>query len=83
MISEGLEKAKIATKFHNTIILTIFDSVSAIRFKTGINKVVFREVFFRTNTFWRKQLICYLKIILKFIFMLQYQQMMGELHWGN
>ena len=30
----------IATKFHNTIILAIFDSVNAIRDKSGINKVV-------------------------------------------
>jgi [NiFe] hydrogenase maturation protein HypF len=36
----GIEKVTIATKFHNTIILAIFDSVNAIRDKTGINKVV-------------------------------------------
>jgi hydrogenase maturation protein HypF len=33
-------KMTIATKLHNTIIMTIFDSVSAIRSKEGINKVV-------------------------------------------
>ena len=36
----GVEKMTIATKFHNTIILAIFDSVNAIRNKSGINKVV-------------------------------------------
>ena len=33
-------KTTIATKLHNTIILTIFDTVSALRLKEGINKVV-------------------------------------------
>jgi hydrogenase maturation protein HypF len=36
----NVEKVTIATKLHNTIILTIFDTVSAIRLKEGINKVV-------------------------------------------
>jgi hydrogenase maturation protein HypF len=39
-IIDGIEKVTIATKFHNTIIFAIFDSVNAIRTKTGINKVV-------------------------------------------
>lgn len=36
----GIDKVTIATKFHNTIILAIFDNVNAIRNKSGINKVV-------------------------------------------
>ena len=36
----GIEKVTIATKFHNTIILAIFDTVNAMRIKSGINKVV-------------------------------------------
>ena len=39
-ILNNTEKMTIATKLHNTIILTIFDTVSAIRLKDGINKVV-------------------------------------------
>ena len=39
-ILNGTEKVTIATKFHNTIILAIFESVNAIRNKSGINKVV-------------------------------------------
>jgi hydrogenase maturation protein HypF len=39
-IINNIEKMTIATKFHNTIILAIFDSVNAIRDKSGINKVV-------------------------------------------
>jgi len=39
-IINGVEKVTIATKFHNTIILTIFDTVNAMRLKSGINKVV-------------------------------------------
>jgi hydrogenase maturation protein HypF len=39
-ILNGIEKVTIATKFHNTIILAIFDNVNAIRKKSGINKVV-------------------------------------------
>jgi hydrogenase maturation protein HypF len=39
-IGKGTEKVTIATKFHNTIILAIFDSVNAMRLKSGINKVV-------------------------------------------
>jgi hydrogenase maturation protein HypF len=39
-IINGIEKVTIATKFHNTIILVIFDTVNAIRIKSGINKVV-------------------------------------------
>jgi hydrogenase maturation protein HypF len=39
-ILNGTEKVTIATKFHNTIILAIFDTVNAMRIKSGINKVV-------------------------------------------
>jgi len=39
-ILNNTEKTTIATKLHNTIILTIFDTVSALRLKEGINKVV-------------------------------------------
>jgi hydrogenase maturation protein HypF len=39
-VLNGIEKVTIATKFHNTIILAIFESVNAIRNKSGINKVV-------------------------------------------
>ena len=39
-VINGIEKVTIATKFHNTIILAIFESVNAIRLKSGINKVV-------------------------------------------
>jgi hydrogenase maturation protein HypF len=39
-VLNGIEKMTIATKFHNTIILAIFDNVNAIRNKSGINKVV-------------------------------------------
>jgi len=39
-IQHCLDMSLIATKFHNTIILAIFDSVNAIRLKYGINKVV-------------------------------------------
>jgi len=39
-IINDVEKMTIATKFHNTIILAIFDSVNAIRNKSGISKVV-------------------------------------------
>ena len=39
-ILNNVDKVTIATKLHNTIILTIFDTVSAIRSKEGINKVV-------------------------------------------
>ncbi|MEI6060768.1 MAG: carbamoyltransferase HypF, partial [Bacteroidota bacterium] len=39
-IMAGMDTATIATKFHNTIILVIFDSANAIRSKEGINKVV-------------------------------------------
>jgi len=39
-ILNGIEKVTIATKFHNTIILAIFDNVNALRKKSGINKVV-------------------------------------------
>jgi hydrogenase maturation protein HypF len=38
-ILNDVEKMTIATKFHNTIILAIFDSVNAIRIKSGISKV--------------------------------------------
>ena len=38
-VINGIEKVTIATKFHNTIILAIFDSVNSIRTKSGINKV--------------------------------------------
>lgn len=36
----GIDKATISTKFHNTIISVIFESVNAIRLTEGINKVV-------------------------------------------
>jgi hydrogenase maturation protein HypF len=39
-VLNGVEKVTIASKFHNTIILAIFDNVNAIRKKSGINKVV-------------------------------------------
>jgi hydrogenase maturation protein HypF len=39
-VINNVEKVTIASKFHNTIILAIFDNVNAIRKKTGINKVV-------------------------------------------
>ena len=39
-IVNGIEKVTIATKFHNTIILAIFDTVNTIRLNSGINKVV-------------------------------------------
>jgi len=39
-IINGVEKVTIATKFHNTIILAIFDTVNAIHNRSGINKVV-------------------------------------------
>ena len=39
-IINGIEKVTIATKFHNTIILSIFDTVNNIRINSGINKVV-------------------------------------------
>ncbi|TFH47746.1 MAG: carbamoyltransferase HypF, partial [Bacteroidia bacterium] len=39
-ITNGVSKKTIATKFHNTVILTIFDTVSDIRLKEGLNKVV-------------------------------------------
>jgi hydrogenase maturation protein HypF len=34
------QKVTIATKFHNTVILTIFDTAIALRKKYGINMVV-------------------------------------------
>jgi len=39
-IVAGLDSSIISTKFHNTIILAIFESVNAIRSKEGIHKVV-------------------------------------------
>ena len=39
-ITNCVEKVTIATKFHNTIIFAIFDSVKTIRLRSGINKVV-------------------------------------------
>jgi hydrogenase maturation protein HypF len=39
-IFNNVDKATIATKLHNTIILSIFDTVISIRLKEGINKVV-------------------------------------------
>jgi hydrogenase maturation protein HypF len=39
-ILNNVDKVTIATKLHNTIILTIFDSVKKIRSREGINKVV-------------------------------------------
>ncbi len=39
-IRKGTDTSIIATKFHNTIILAIFETVKSIRIKEGINKVV-------------------------------------------
>jgi len=39
-IQQGVDAATISTKFHNTIILVIFDSVNAIHQSEGIRKVV-------------------------------------------
>jgi len=39
-LQNGLDQASIATKFHNTIIIAIFDSANAIRQQEGISKVV-------------------------------------------
>jgi hydrogenase maturation protein HypF len=39
-VIKGIDRATIATKFHNTIISTIFETVNAIRIRDGINKVV-------------------------------------------
>jgi hydrogenase maturation protein HypF len=39
-IHQGIDKATISTKFHNTIISVIFESVNIIRQAEGINKVV-------------------------------------------
>jgi hydrogenase maturation protein HypF len=39
-IRSGLDKATIATKFHNTLISVIFNTVNSIRIKEGINKAV-------------------------------------------
>ena len=39
-IRRGTDTSIIATKFHNTIILAIFETVKSIRLKEGINKVV-------------------------------------------
>ena len=39
-ICQGIDKPEIAAKFHNTIILAIFETVNAIRLKEGVNKVV-------------------------------------------
>jgi hydrogenase maturation protein HypF len=39
-ILNNISKVTIATKLHNTIILTIFDTVNKIRLKENINKVV-------------------------------------------
>ena len=39
-LHNNIEKMTIATKLHNTIILSIFDTVSSIRSKEGINKVI-------------------------------------------
>jgi hydrogenase maturation protein HypF len=54
-ILNNVGKVTIATKVHNTIILTIFDTVSAIRLNEGINKVVlsggvFQNKFLLTKT---------------------------------
>lgn len=54
-ILNNVEKVTIATKLHNTIIMTIFDTVSAIRLKEGINKIVlsggvFQNKYLLTNT---------------------------------
>jgi hydrogenase maturation protein HypF len=39
-IHQGIDKATISTKFHNTVISVIFESVKTIRQIEGINKVV-------------------------------------------
>jgi len=39
-LSKGLDKSIIATKFHNTIISVIFETVDVVRRKEGINKIV-------------------------------------------
>jgi hydrogenase maturation protein HypF len=39
-IHQGIDRATISTKFHNTIISVIFESVNTIRQAEGINKVV-------------------------------------------
>jgi hydrogenase maturation protein HypF len=39
-ILQGIDKATISTKFHNTIISAIFETVNTIRLNEGINKVV-------------------------------------------
>ncbi len=39
-IRRGTDTSIIATKFHNTIILAIFETVKSIRLREGINKVV-------------------------------------------
>jgi len=39
-ITTGLSPARISTKFHNTIILIIFDTVSSVSLKEGIKRVV-------------------------------------------
>jgi hydrogenase maturation protein HypF len=39
-INNGVGNPTIATKFHNTIILAIFDTVNAIRLSSGVTKVV-------------------------------------------
>ena len=39
-LAAGLEKSIIASKFHNTVISIIFETVKGIRLKEGINKVV-------------------------------------------
>ena len=39
-IGKGIDKSTISTKFHNTIILTIFEFAESIRLNQGLNKVV-------------------------------------------
>jgi hydrogenase maturation protein HypF len=39
-VSKGEKKSTISAKFHNTIILSIFDSVKSMKLSEGINKVV-------------------------------------------
>ncbi|MFZ4547927.1 MAG: carbamoyltransferase HypF [Bacteroidales bacterium] len=39
-VIKGIDRATIATKFHNTIISTIFETANTIRTREGLNKVV-------------------------------------------
>jgi hydrogenase maturation protein HypF len=60
-IIDGIEKVTIATKFHNTIILTIFDTVNAMRQKSGICKVVLSGGVFQNKYLTEKTMDLLLK----------------------